>query len=85
MLALTTTIWAGEAGWAGGWGGPWWLLIPLVWIPIASAAVWIFARRRNASPLRGSGAVEILAARFARGEIDTDEYRQRLDELKGLR
>ncbi|HEX2152562.1 MAG TPA: SHOCT domain-containing protein [Acidimicrobiia bacterium] len=87
MFGIATTLarWGAEGGWAGGWGGPWWLLIPLLWLVVASVAVWAFARRRNVPLAGGSSAVDILAARYARGEIDTDEYRQRLDELKGLR
>lgn len=86
MLAFMTTMarW-GDAGWAGGWGGPLWIVIPLLWLSLAAVAVWLFARRRQAPAGQGTNAVDILAARYARGEIDTDEYRQRLDELKGLR
>lgn len=82
---LTTMARWGDAGWSGGWGGPWWIVVPLLWVVLAGVAVWLFARRRNAPVVQGANAVEILAARYARGEIETDEYRQRLDELKGLR
>lgn len=67
------------------WGG-------LVWIGIA------VLRRNHLTPLRWPGtphdapaaagppprptAEEILAERLARGEIEPDEYRQRLDALR---
>jgi putative membrane protein len=35
-----------------------------------------------ATPPQPSGAEEILAERFARGEIGADEYRERLDVLR---
>ncbi len=44
-------------------------------------------RRERSSPARPArpappAAEEVLAGRFARGEIDADEYRQRLDTLR---
>lgn len=76
---------ASQGAWTGGWGGgPWWVLIPLLWIALAGTVVWLVTRRRDGRPESpGGGAVGILTARYARGEIDTDEYRQRLDEIRG--
>ena len=72
-------------GWDGGWSGPWWLLFPLFWILVIGTVIWLVARTRrhessSASPVER--ATEILAARYARGEIDTDEYQRRLDVLR---
>jgi putative membrane protein len=41
-------------------------------------------RRERSSPARPAPptAEQVLAERFARGEIDADEYRQRLDTLR---
>ena len=72
-------------GWAGGWGGPWWLLFPLVWILVIGTVIWLAVRNRrqeSSSPSPVGRAAEILAARYARGEIDTDEYHRRLDVLR---
>lgn len=71
--------------WAGGWGGPWWLLFPLFWILVIGTVIWLVARNRRQESSSTSSverASEILAARYARGEIDTDEYHQRLDVLR---
>jgi len=38
--------------------------------------------RRNAAPNATRTAESILADRFARGEIDDEEYRRRLDTLR---
>jgi putative membrane protein len=76
---------AARAAEHGGWGGPWWLLFPILWIALLATVIWLVVRRRE--PPSGTPvdrAVDILAARYARGEIDTDEYRRRLDEIKGL-
>jgi putative membrane protein len=74
------------AGWA------WLVMIPL-W---AGAIVFIAWATRNsgssASPngeapraINRNGAQAILDERFARGEIDTDEYRERKQALRGRR
>lgn len=67
-------------------GGDWWwiprILFITLWITIAVFVVrWlVWGRRRGHSPMeRAQG---ILAERYARGEIDAAEYRQRSEELK---
>jgi putative membrane protein len=60
----------------------WWPLWPILWLAVLVAVVW-FLSRRWGKP-RGGGldrAKEILAERFARGELSSEEYRQRLAEL----
>jgi putative membrane protein len=62
--------------------GPWWPLIPLFWIAFFVLIFGVFGRfgrRRH----RGSYAGESrLAERYATGEIDETEYRQRLAVLR---
>ena len=65
-----------------GWG---WLLMTLsmlgFWALVAVLALALL--RRPSQPDRQSrpGAEEILAERLAHGEIDADEYRQRLQTI----
>lgn len=75
-----------DGGWTGhmggwGWGGlvmlGWWLLVGVAVV----VAVRIGASGRSASPDR-RGAREILGERFARGEIEAGEYRDRLAVLE---
>ena len=62
------------------WGpGPWWPIIPLLWIAVIATVVFL-ARRNGCGRRRGLGALE---ERYARGEIDATEYRERRDVLKG--
>jgi putative membrane protein len=64
-----------------GWGGaPWFGLVWLLfWAVVVIGAVYLFRRR----PSRPSElASEALAERYARGEIDEDEYRKRLNVLR---
>jgi putative membrane protein len=68
-------------------GGPWFILAPLFWIFVVFGIIWIvrgappWRRRRNCGPRRESG-VEILERRFAEGELDPDEYRERRATLR---
>jgi putative membrane protein len=77
MTEMTEML-ATQPGW--GAGGPWFLLFPVLWIGIAVAAflVWRGRPARRAT----ENAHEILAERYARGEISADEFRQRRDELR---
>jgi putative membrane protein len=67
----------GHHGW--GWGpGPWlglvWLLF---WVCTFAAVVWWLRRRAGGRP-----GEDVLAERYARGDITAEEFRQRLAVLK---
>lgn len=56
----------------------------MLWIALLASIVWLVIRsRRSAGDTPLDRATEILAARFARGEIEIDEYRRRHDEIRG--
>jgi putative membrane protein len=70
--------------WYGWWGSPFETLIWLAfWLVIV---FFIFGRRhrwdRHSDSKKDMGAEEVLADRFARGEIDEKEYEKRLEVLK---
>lgn len=58
--------------------GPGWFY-PIFWILLIGLIVFA-ARRRHMSP--AAGAESVLRERYARGEIDETEYRQRLEVLR---
>jgi putative membrane protein len=70
----------------GGGGGRWiWvLLIMVVMVGIVALVVWLIVRSSHGSAggRPSSSAKEILSERFARGEIDADEYHDRLSKLR---
>jgi putative membrane protein len=69
------------AAWHGhDWGGPWFLLIPLLWIGLIVTLALVFRHRWR--PWRGGPAEAALGERYARGEITEQEYRQRLAVLR---
>ena len=69
------------------------MLVPLLfWGGLLAFAAWalirIFPNRPGGngdSGARGESAEEILRKRFARGEIDAEEYERTLEVLKGER
>ncbi len=78
--------------WSGhemfGWGFPLGLIITvLFWAAVIYAIVALVRyagrnRHQTGGPARPA-AERLLAERFARGEIDEDEYRSRLSALRG--
>lgn len=82
----------GDHGDGGGWGWGAWLLMSLTMLAFLALVAWgVFLVWRStthhpAGPHQGSAAPHspeaILAERLARGEIDPEEYRARLEALK---
>lgn len=82
-MLIAFLLWGG-GGWAAGrhlfwqhWG--------LLWIGLMVSGIWLIAHGGD----RGRGrfgpewAAKVLAERSTRGEISTDEYRERLSHLYG--
>lgn len=77
----------------GSWGAGGWLAMSLMmlvfWGLLALLAVWLVRTLRDRPPRAGGDelhsptarADEVLAERFARGEIDADEYTRRREVL----
>ncbi len=62
--------------------GPWWPIFPILWFLFITLIVVVIVRYRGHSH-RGSYAGESrLAERYAAGEIDEAEYRERLAVLR---
>lgn len=74
--------------WDDGWGGGGWLVMTLVMVAFWGLVAWaIISAVRGSSSTSGHqrSAEDILAERFARGEISKDEYNERLDALRSSR
>ena len=72
-------------GWNDGGWGIFWMVLSM---SVILALVWAALRAFMAEGDRGDrreprGAKDVLAERFAKGEIDADEYRERLHTLEG--
>jgi putative membrane protein len=63
--------------------GGWWVLFPigfgLFWLLVLGGGFYLLSKRLR---WRGGGAENVLAERYARGEIDEEEYRERLNVLR---
>lgn len=80
--------------WDGTWGwGPWLVMFPMMLIFWGAVAWVLVAAIRHVGGDRGTtggstrepDALQILDQRFARGEIDVQEYRERRDALRSGR
>ncbi len=67
-----------------GYGGGAWFAMSFGMLVFWGLVIWFVVAMVRSGSNRGD-AEAILAARFARGEINEDEYRQRLDVLHGAR
>ncbi|KAB2352746.1 SHOCT domain-containing protein [Actinomadura rudentiformis] len=79
---------------ANGWSGWMWVLGPIMmvaWLAVITAVVWLVLQatansrpQTRTTPVEGAGierARGILAERLARGEIDAEDYQERLAKL----
>lgn len=72
----------------GGFGS-WWILVPILfWGGLLALIGWtvarVFPRTRSGSDVpRRDNAEEVLRERFARGEVDAEEYERSLEVLRG--
>ncbi|NOX73264.1 MAG: SHOCT domain-containing protein [Alphaproteobacteria bacterium] len=71
------------AGFMGGWGMVFGGFMMLFWIAAFVALVVFLVRWISGEPKKGSAAnaKAILEQRYARGELDTPEYQERLKAL----
>jgi putative membrane protein len=69
----------------GGFG--FWWIFPIIfgglWLLLIGTAVWRFGWFARRSRWGRSEASDVLRERFARGDIDADEFQRRLNTLQG--
>ena len=66
--------------------GGWWMFFSMLlfWGGVIALIVWAVTTTSDRRPSGGRGrALEILEARYARGEIDHDEFEERRRTLEG--
>jgi putative membrane protein len=72
-------------GWGGDWHmwGMWWFWLLVV--AVIGVVIWLLARnagRRNPGDSGGESPEQTLKQRYARGEIDEQEYQHKLRQLE---
>ena len=76
-------MWWGGGG-VGMWFGPLWMFVWLALVVAVIVAVIRWLSEKGGSGDRpGRGARDILDERYARGEIDRDEYMKRKQDIAG--
>lgn len=85
-------MWGDGMGWGMGWMWLFWLLLIVGTVVLVFVLVKVFTgssgggtRQGGSAPPTGAGprrSREILEERYARGEISTEEYRERLRTLE---
>jgi len=70
-------------GWGMGWGMGWWWIIGIV---VLIAIIWPIVQRynrgNNVPGEPGKSALDILKERYAKGEINKDEFEERKKDLQ---
>ena len=80
VLSAHAGGWSHMGGW--GWGMAIFGLVFMVLIVVLVAwLIWLATRRPGSFGDGRRGAVDLLDERYARGEIDRDEYLQRKSDL----
>jgi len=64
--------WPGMMGWGCGMGWPWPMMF-IFWIVVIAGIVY-FVRSKGRCGASGESALDILKKRYAKGEINKDEY-----------
>ncbi len=75
--------------WFGPYGWIWMIVNAIFWLAVIGGIVWliVWAVRRSGTgsynnlPPSGPSAKEIAQMRYARGEINREQYQQLLDDL----
>ncbi|MBU1227457.1 MAG: SHOCT domain-containing protein [Actinobacteria bacterium] len=73
--------WGHMDGWGWGMGVFGWLFMALIVVSVAWM-IWSTTRAGDRRTSPGSTALEVLDERFARGEIDREEYLRRKEDLR---
>lgn len=83
LLASPGDGWGHPWGDGGGWTALWWPFMMLFWVAVLAVGVWLLVRRTGPAASRGADrAQDVLAERFARGQVSEEEYEERLSVLR---
>ena len=75
----------GGIWWREGWGLIGLLVMVAFWTLVILLVIGLLRGRGGAPPRSSGSALHLLEERYARGEIDRDEYRERRATLTGQR
>jgi putative membrane protein len=73
------TEWNDHHSWGSGWG---WFVMVVMLLLVVAVTVLLVRHFNDGGRARNRNAHDVLADRFARGDIDEEEYRKRRDALR---
>jgi len=89
LETVVTTVdgdrWHHMDGWGGGWMWLWGVAMMILFVVLIVWLARAVTGGSASSPTRpdpNDRAREILAERYARGELSTEEYRERVEQLR---
>lgn len=69
-----------------GWMGPGWIVMIIFWVLVIAGAIalvrWFGMRDRDSGNTGRRSPLELLQERYARGEIEREEYEQKRRDLE---
>jgi putative membrane protein len=68
--------------WDHGLGMGWMMVSWLVWLVIIVAVVWVATRAMSGGTRLDESPESILKRRYARGDIEREEYERRLSDIR---
>ncbi len=82
LFAQSDNNWEHMNGWGGGWMWLWGVAMMALFVVLL---VWLVRAGEGRTPGTSDAAArgrQILAERYAKGELTTEEYRERISELQ---
>lgn len=77
----------GMMGWGHGWGWPGVLMMIVFWVAVVLGILalirWLWMGGAGRQTGRGGSHLDILKERYARGEINKEEFEQKKKDLGG--
>lgn len=73
-------------GYFGGMAGPWMFVPILFWLLVLAGIVFVVYALARRQPVGAGGAddpLRVLSARYARGEIDREQYLKMREDMEG--
>ena len=72
--------------WAYGWGAGHMIFLLIFWIAVIFGVVFVIQNLSGTdrSTSRESRALDVLSERYAKGEIDREEYLRRRQDIRGV-
>ncbi len=80
-ISTIAQVWGHMVGWSGAWMLIWGVFVTALFVGLIVWMVRTISAPSSSRPDPADRARAILAERYARGDLSSDEYRERVDRL----